>query len=134
MEKIVFETAYTYDHTKNKGTYNTQPSLTVPDMALTIQELMNQYTIDGMQSNVSFDDDDIDFNDIISSRKNFDLVDIENASNYIEAIRQKQEDEQKSILLKKKSEESEKIKKALEFFDAHSAKEVPLIKEIQKNV
>ncbi len=128
MEKVIFETAYTYDHTKNKGTYNTQPSLTVPDMALTIQELMNQYTIDGMQSNVSFDDDDIDFNDIISSRKNFDLVDIENASNYIEAIRQKQEDVQKEILLKKKNDESQKIKMALEFYEKSQKTDVTTIK------
>lgn len=40
----MFRTPYKYDHTKQKYAHNTKPSMTVPQMALSIREIVDKFT------------------------------------------------------------------------------------------
>lgn len=76
--KTRFETGYTYNHLESPGEINNEPSLTVPDMSNTIQELLSRYTrLNEYQVGASYDGDDVDFDDPVMSNKNFDLLDIQ---------------------------------------------------------
>lgn len=112
--EIRFETAYNYPVNKYLGEINLEPSLTVPDMALSIQELLRNFTNSPeLQRSASFDDEDINFEDEILSKKNFDLVDIENATNYIEVTRQLREDAIQRELERQSEAEQKEIAEAL---------------------
>lgn len=80
-----FITGYTYKQTDFPGEVNNEPSLTVPDMSHTIQDLLTKYTRHNeYMLDASYDDEMVDFDDEVMSNKNFDLVDIQTKQQELE--------------------------------------------------
>lgn len=99
-----FITHYSFDPAKYAGEVNKEPSLTVPDMSFTIQELLERFTSIPEIMKQGFYDDDPTFDD--GYPLDVDLVDIQ--ENELNAtFLQKSIEEQKKTYAEEQAKRSE---------------------------
>jgi len=81
-----FITPYTFDPAKFAGEVNKEPSLTVPDMSFSIQELLERFTTMPEIIKQGFFEENPDFDDALPV--DVDLVDIQENELYTESLKQ----------------------------------------------
>jgi hypothetical protein len=74
-----------YDYTEQQYEINKQKSLTIPDQAMSIKEILNRYArgldVEGFKP--IYDDDDITLDDIMPEPRNMDLAERQEYREYI---------------------------------------------------
>ncbi len=74
-----------YDHTEQQYEVNKQKSLTIPDQAMSIKEILNRYArgldVEGFKP--IYDDDDITLDDTMPDPRNMDLAEREEYKEYV---------------------------------------------------
>lgn len=109
MQDFHFRTPYNYDFKDdiNAGEVFTMDSLTIPDDALSIREIMEKFAsgvLPPISKDVYYDPNDPSFDDVPISDKIHDLSDL---SNYTEELRRRNDEYSKQL---KVFDEEEKLK------------------------
>lgn len=101
----------TYDHTKMTKEKNSGEVKTVPNEAYTIRELYERHAVpEGLNRNGHYDEDVSHDDDVSFRTPGFDLSEIDNKLNTIEAVKKRIENKK---ILDQKSKDKEKIKSEL---------------------
>lgn len=135
-EYTAFQTSSNYNPIQQHETPSQLPSLTVPDMSYSIQELLDKFTtgiVPPVARNAQYDED-ADFDNYDETRDgDFDLADATRLKQDLEERHQKRMKSINELESRKKAEKEKQLTKFKEWEKAQSAEKEPEKKTTKEN-